>query len=82
MTETPPSPLGKAVTQAVRVLADLGGPWFAANIEDGSGCAAAWSRRRCLVVIATGAQADRIAGELERAGLAVPQLDSPEHLPA
>ena len=69
--------LGRAVTEQMRVLADLAGRWLR---NDDADCAGAWTRRGALVIVAVGSKAARIAGELERAGLLVAQHDKPEHL--
>lgn len=74
-------PLGRALVQQVRVVGDLAARWFSTH-ADPEGSAAAWTRRGTLVIVANGRHADRIAGELERAGLLVPQRDKPEHLQA
>lgn len=69
--------LSKAVTVQMRVFADLAARWLG---ENGGNCAGGYTRRGALVIVATGERADRIAGELERAGLFRPQRDKPEHL--
>lgn len=61
----------------MRVFADLAARWLDGNRGD---CAGGYTRRGALVIVATGSKAERIAGELQRAGLFEPQRDRAEHL--
>lgn len=70
MIAPPASPLTKAVSVQLRVFADLCRRWFDARSNgDGVDRCAAVRSRGVIVVCANGYLADRIEGELQRAGL-------------
>jgi len=83
MSTVAPTPLAKAVTVHARVFADLAGRWFQQRSHgDGVDRSAVVRTRGVLVLAANGYLADRIEGELQRAGLIGPvQIDEAHQEP-